>query len=367
MTIGEFFITLGFNAQTVKVKDFVKTLEEIPINAALSIAALAGIDYELIKIADNALKSAESFAMFRAQTGLSTQELQQWQIIAQQAHVSADAVASSVSTLEKNLAEIRLGRGNIAPFQLLGISPNQDAFSVLKQLRERIHGLPPAMATNLVSQMGIDPSMVRVLRLSNDEFARMGQTIRGLTSGQEGSLEKASDSLAKFATISKYLGFELIARIIQDLTTFWDILKKIQIWIPGLVVAIGALTIAFAPLIATVVGLLLLFDDLATYFQGGDSVIGVAIEGIKKLGEELKNNLSGLNAIGKVATLASLIISPGTTIAGAVGSAAAHVVNQNVTVNVHSTAPAHDVAKEVKGHIDRAASQASLQTNQQGY
>ncbi len=110
-----------------------------------------------------------------------------------------------------------------------------------------------------------------------------------------------------------------------------------------------------------------MLDDLSVYFQGGQSVTGTAIEGLKKLGAELKNMVTNMGPIGKLATLGSLIMSPGPTMAGIVGQAAGHVISQNVNVNVNSTAPAHDVAKEVKAHIDRAASQASLQTNQQGY
>ncbi len=367
MTIAEFFVTLGFNADTVKVKDFAQTVANLPVDIAAGIVALAGIDYELLKVTQDAMNAAVSFDLFTNQTGLSWKELQTWQIVAQQANVSAESVTSSVTAIARGLADIRLGRGNIAPYQILGIGTSQNAFQVLAQLRERIKGLEPALATNLIAQMGINPEMINVLRLSNDEFAKLSKTVAGMSGEQEGSFLRAKEHLVQFGLAAKYLGFDVVDHLLFGLNLLWHTMMKIQGIMPALIVLVGGLAIAFAPVTAAVVALLLVLDDLAVYFQGGNSVTGAAIAGIKKLGEAIKNDLGGLSALGKIATLGSLLVNPVGTVGGAVGSAISHVVNQNVSVAVHSTAPAHDVAKEVKAHIDRAASQASLQQNQQGY
>lgn len=83
MNIGEFFVTLGVDAETMKVKDFVKSLSELPVEAVASIAALAGISFELTRIAEQAMAAAVGFEKFQNQTGLSGMELQRWQIVAQ--------------------------------------------------------------------------------------------------------------------------------------------------------------------------------------------------------------------------------------------------------------------------------------------
>ncbi len=367
MNIGEFFVTLGFNADTLKVKDFAKTIGNLPLDIAAGITALAGIELELTKVAAEAMNAAVGFQMFSSQTGLSWQELQRWQIVAQQANVSAEAVASSVTALERQMAEIRLGRGNISPFQILGIGVNQNAFAVLDQLRERIKGLSPAMATNLVSQMGINPDMMHVLQMSNEEFARLSKTVAGMSGDQEGSFLRAKQTLVQFGLQAKYLGFDVVDHLVAVIEALWRGLMKIQGIVPALIVLVGGLAIAFAPVTAAVVGLLLILDDLGTYFRGGDSVFGAAINGIKMLGEAIKSNLGGLSALGQVATVSGLLMNPLGTVGGIVGGGISKVINQKVDVHVNSTAPAHDVAKEVKAHIDRAASQASLQTGQQGY
>ncbi len=367
MTIEEFFVTIGFKADTLKVKEFVGALANLPLEAAAGIAALAGLEFELVKIANEAMNAAVGFQMFGSQTGLSWKELEKWQIVAQQANVSAEAVASSVTALQRQMAEIKLGRGNIAPFQILGIDPRQDAFSVLRQLRERLKGVEPAMATNLIQQMGIDPSMIQLLRLTNNEFDKLAGTVRGMSSDQEGSFLAAKKAVVQFGLAAKYLGYDVVAKLIQDFQTFLDLIRKVQIWMPGLAIAAGALAVAFAPITTAIVALLLVLDDLATYFRGGKSVTGEAIEGLGRLGDELKKHMAVFDSIQKLgqvgAMLAGTVMGPGGMVAGA----ATRAITQHITMNIHSTAPAHDVGKAAADHLQRAASQASLQTNQQGY
>lgn len=368
MNVGEFFVSLGFNADTVKVKDFAQAVSSLPIDIAASIVALAGIDYELLKVTEQAMDASVAFDHFANQTGLSWQELQRWQIVAAQANVSADAVASSVTAISRQLAEIRLGRGNIAPFQILGIGTNQNAFQVLDQLRQRIKGLEPSMATNLLSQMGIDPAMINVLRLSNAEFAKLSHTVAGMSGNQEGSFLRAKESLVQFGLVAKYLGFDVAANLVWAFENLYKVLSKFKIVMAGVAVVLAGLAAYFFPITAAILALILVLDDLSTYFQGGDSLFGLAIKGIKELVQELDPFAGKLGALGKIAGFGASLAALGPVGIGqqAVG-AISRVVNQSVNVQVHSTAPAHDVAKEVKAHIDRAASQASLQTNQQGY
>jgi hypothetical protein len=369
MNIGELFVTLGFKADTMRVKDFAAAIGEIPVNVATSIASLAGLEFELFRVAERGMEAAAAFKTFTNQTGLSWEELQRWQIVAQQSETSAEAVASSVTNLQRNLAEIRLGRGNISPFQMLGISANQDAFAVLAQVRERIKGLDSATATNLISQMGIDASMINVLRLSNDEFEKLSKSVGGLTSSEKGSFLKAKESLALLKLEVQEFMFRYVAHMIDGFTMLVDKLKEMPVVLAQIGLAVAALVIVFQPLTAAVIGLLLILEDLAVYAKGGNSVIGSVIGGtgtiFNGVGAMVKNN----PVAGGVASMFSNIgTGPGffSSVAGA-AKAITNNMTQNVNIDVHSTADAKEVAKEVKGHLDQATRQASLETNQQGY
>src|SRR5690242_15933895 len=140
MKVGEFFVELLVDgaAGQVTVRDLAQGFGALEAATLGQVGALVALGVKLAQIADQAMTTATAFQMFETQTGLSAQKLQTWQIAAEQANVSAEAVAAGVSSLERNLAAIRMGQGNIAPFQILGIGANQDAFAVLDQLRDRL-------------------------------------------------------------------------------------------------------------------------------------------------------------------------------------------------------------------------------------
>ncbi len=331
MNIGDFFVTLGFNADTTKVKDFAKAIGDLPLDVAAGIAALAGLE---------------------------------------QANVSAEAVAGSVSALERNMAEIRLGRGNIAPFQMLGIGINQNAFGVLSQLRERIKGLDRPTATNLISQMGINPEMINVLSMTNEQFEQLSKTVSGMTGEQEGSFLRAKQELVQFGQVARYVGFDVIAHVVDVIDLLIKGFRTLKIDLVSVGIVLAGVAIAFAPITAAVIGLMLVLDDFAVYFQGGNSVIGVAIDGIKKFGQSLAGAFSA-PGIGKLTSLASIagsiIGAPSSPYTMSPMGVPTRSITQINTIHVHSSAPAHEVGKAVKAEVDKGVSDAALQTDNGGY
>lgn len=284
MNIGQLFVTLGIKGQGLgTLKDVASKIAGLPADAAAAIAGMAGISLELSKMAQEAMHTAVAFQAFTNQTGLSWQQLQRWQIVAEQANVSTDAVATSISGLERNLAEIRLGRGNIAPFQMLGIDPRQDAFGVLEQLRKRIKGLNPATATNMITQMGLSPDMMNVLRLTDQQFTTFSNHVHGLTERQEQDFLKAKLSIVELGQSFRYAMFG----ILSDFTEAIEKAKQFK----GVLIALGAIAavvaIYFFPITSAMAALLLVLDDLAVYFTGGKSLTGLGVEGFKKFSKEL--------------------------------------------------------------------------------
>lgn len=306
MNIGELFVTLGVKGKGLgTLKDVAKTVANLPVDAAAAIAGMAGISLELGKMAEEALATSVAFQAFSNQTGLSWQQLQRWQIVAEQANVSAQSVATSVSTLERNLAEIRLGRGNIAPFQMLGINagPGQTAFGVLEELRKRIRGLNPATATNMITQMGLSPEMMNVLRLSDQQFKEFGDHVHGISERQEQDFLKAKLSIVQFGQSFRYVMYG----IISDFSEAFEKAKQFTGLLKDLGLVAVALAAYFFPITASIAALILVLDDLAVYFVGGKSLFGEGIKGLDKFLSQLTGNkdfstitklADALNAIG---------------------------------------------------------------------
>jgi hypothetical protein len=406
MQIGEFFVRLGVDAETMKVKDFVSSIGEIPVKAAVGIAALAGISFSIKEMAGDAMDAAVAFQAFEAQTGLSSQELQTWQKVALQANVSAESVTGSVSSLQRQLAEIRMGRGNISPFQILGIDPRQDAFKVIDQLRARVKGMDRPTATNLIAQMGLTPDMMQVLTLSEEKFRAFSHTVTGMSPKQVAAFQKLKLELVKLKmeihdTFFRALGnilpliLPLLQTILPKLAGFLEnivsSLQMLAMWLgqhkvllaafAGAIVLVAA---AFAPITVAIGLFLLMLEDLFVYLKGGDSLIGSAIEGLKTIFdapiESAKVFLGLLQDIMKYIGMGTLEdmkyigknpVEDMKVFAKMIGSAFSNndpfnpavipnmTINQTNTFNIHSTAPAEDVGRAVVREQDHATGAAA--------
>lgn len=293
-SIGEFFVKLFVDASAgqVTVRDLVTKFGDLEAATLGEGAALLGVAAGLAQVADMAMDAAVGFQRFEAVTGLSSQELQHWQIVAAQANVSAQAVGASVTALQRNLANIAIGQGNISPFLMLGVDPTKDAFSVLAQLRERVRGVNPALAANLLQQMGIDPAMVQVLRLGNAEFTEFLATARGLSTPQARGFIEMRREIVQMGLQLRDLGYAAglaLKPLVDDLFAAVHGIRSLNLSVPALAATFGVLLAMFAPLTAAVAGLLLILEDLATYASGGKSLFGMIEE--KFMGEKSGDTL----------------------------------------------------------------------------
>lgn len=179
MKIGDLFISLGFKVEGKdKLDDADRSMRTATLKAGALAIAINAINYAFLRMVDAGRQAAVEFKNFAAATGLSADELKRWQQAAEINDVSGAEIADTVKNLQKETAEIRLGRGNIAPFQLLGISPTQDPFAILRDLRARIRELPPEMARVIAGQMGISDNVFQMLRAANLELDRLDEKYR---------------------------------------------------------------------------------------------------------------------------------------------------------------------------------------------
>lgn len=369
MKVGEFFVQLGVLSDKKNVAQFAGSLRNMTLDAAFAVAGLIGVEYQLAKVAGEAMNAAVGFEMFKAQTGLSWQELQRWQIVGAQVNVTAESIAGSVTQLERNLAALRLGRGNRAPFQMLGIDTNQNAFAVLEQVRRRVQELhlDRATATNVISEMGISPEMVRLLYLTDAEFSNLAKTVRGMTAGQEQQFMRTKQRLIEWGLALKQYGYDEVSHLLNVLDVLASFFRNMQVWWPGVVAAVVALGVAFAPVTTAIAGLLLLLDDLAVYSQGGDSLFGAFAKFFDKkaagpasaVGSFLNSNLPPW--------LTNFLASSGSALAGSpLPAATSKAINQTNTFNIQGQ-DANAIAAEVRRALRMEMSQAEEQVNNQGH
>ena len=93
-----------------------------------------------------------------------------------------EQVANTMQTLAQNLYDIRMGRGDISPYQELsfvgGKSFNPLGMTVeqlIESVREAIKGVNDVQATNIITRMGFSPDDLLMLRMSREEFEKINR------------------------------------------------------------------------------------------------------------------------------------------------------------------------------------------------
>lgn len=188
MKIADLFVALGFKtegAETLpEVERKLVKAEMSAVKLLAGVTALNGAFLYMMKTATDASVALQKFFLI---SGLSTQELQKWQMAAKLGNVEGNELAATILTIQKAQADLKLGQGNIAPWQFFGLSIRQTPFQVLKQLHDQFQTMDPAIARTMASQLGISENLFQWLRRDNLELETLNANLR-LTEEQQKSL-----------------------------------------------------------------------------------------------------------------------------------------------------------------------------------
>ncbi len=290
MKIAELFASLGYKVDTTGLDMFSTSLGSTRKKTLKLSAAITAAIFLLDRFIDSSVRGAVALSNFTIQTGLLSDQLQRFQIAGQLSDISlsVDQITSSIRGLQSKLADIKLGGGNIFPFQLLGISvKGKDAFEVLEEVRDRIKGLSPDVAVNILSKLGLGPGFLNVLKLSREEFNKLGDSIT--------RTEKGTDELVKLGTAITNLKLNLsllkdivlgvvspiFISLLNIVTSITRVFFSLGRTLPVISGGIAILAISFAPVTSAILALILVLEDLFVFFRGGESLTGNLINGIK--------------------------------------------------------------------------------------
>lgn len=231
MTIGEIFIKLGFKADTFTLRDFGRSLADLPVKALGAVGSIAGVSFELINLVSRAMDAAQGFSIFSAQTGLSSKELQKWQNVAEQVGVSGETVKGAILGINNALGSIRTGRGQAAlmAFGQLGIDwRGRTVYQILDQLRQRAGRMDPQIVTQWLGGLGVSPEMMRLFRMPQKQFAQFA--------GAAGVMsEKDIEAAANFKRSLTALALMIEHSVVPLMTRFAEIVdglnKALKPWL----------------------------------------------------------------------------------------------------------------------------------------
>jgi len=297
MKIGDFFVSLGVKADTKVLTEFGQKTKSAFSNVMGLKTAVVAAGASFAYFANETFKSVQALENFERATGLSVNKLQQFQRVANLSGtgLDGDQVASQVQALQQNLTDLKFGGGNTQAFRLLGIDVSgKDAFQVMEDMRQAIAGLSDAEATNIIGKAGFSPEMLKILRMSNKEFEKMGKGSFMSAKGRKDVIEMGK-AMAKVTTIFKEWKDLLVAMLAGTVGNFLGMISDLMEGLQGLATAIynvkplfyglaAALAVVMftmSPMLAMFALLYLVIEDLWVAFKGGESLSGDAFNYLK--------------------------------------------------------------------------------------
>lgn len=347
--------------------DFSKSIKDGMKAFAGVVAAVTGAVYALNRLTSSLMDSNNAMLDLTRQSDITLSTFQKWDSVGKMFGIKN--AAQQIESLNERIFELKLTGEGARGFQLAGIMPT-NADDVMEQLRNRIKGMDNTAASYLLRQMGISPQMITLLRLSREEYEKLTGEVRQyqLTDEQRQSLAMMNVQLQianqkmqylkdrillklapvlvtlteSFARVTIMLGkfvnwilkaksgFALFIRTIATLTILKNITKIFEVFKEGNAVigsiiqkipVLGSLFKGLGAIISRVLlpltMLYLLLDDLAVFFEGGDSLIGRVVDWSKEKGGQIADafkEMFGGNFLGGLGNVLGISLDIATDI-----------------------------------------------------
>lgn len=226
MKLAEFFVVLGFDIQGApELRKLESELNELTSQAAKLLAVFGSVTAGMTVMLNRSLDAADALRKFSAVTGLPVQELKGWELAMSRAGGEAADLVATIKALQQARTDIMMGTGNVAPWQLLGITPSQNPFDTLRKLKDRIKEMDPTIARSIVGQMGVSEDVFAMLRLSNREFDELEKKYV-ITKQQQGNLTNVSRAWAEFSFLLGSVRDKIVAELVPALIPLIKGLQK---------------------------------------------------------------------------------------------------------------------------------------------
>lgn len=261
-SLGELFIELGVFGNTKELKEFEnklkrvnKTMQETKnknetvtkstkgfLREIRNIAlAISGAIYALSRLSNSLIQSNQEFLNLTRNSDIALGTFQKWNNVGRMFGVKN--AAQQLFNLNQRLYELKLTGEGADGFILAGINPlGQDAEGVMEQLRNRVANLDDTTATFLLTRMGLDPTMLHLLRMTREEFEAYNRATSKyrLTEEQSKQLQLMNAQLEIARIKIQYLKDRAILAILPYFIKFMNVvamtgdkIKQLIDWLNG--------------------------------------------------------------------------------------------------------------------------------------
>ena len=189
------------------------------------VSVLADLVSSLKRLAIDSAKAQFEMNQFTKQTGMTRDEMKQWEFIAAKGGISAEELQKQFISLQDIGQQIRFGQ-RMPASPALGIVQTQAPDVVLKEFARATQNMDMATARMFAESHGIDPRMVFVLREYLDQLGRTSKSAL-LQPGQVEDVNKMNQAWIELGFTIKLLSDKLVAEFAPALWELFNIINQI--------------------------------------------------------------------------------------------------------------------------------------------
>lgn len=284
-------------------------------------ATISGVAYAVKRLTDSLISENQEFLNLTRTSDVALSTFQKWNSVGEMLGVKN--AEQQIKSLNDRIFELKLTGANASGFMLAGIKPT-NAEDVMEQLRGRVAGLNDNAASYLLRQLGLDPSMLHLLRMQRAEFEALNKTTSKyrLNEDQSKEIQKLNIQIQIANQKLQYMKDRVVLAMLPYWVKFLNLISETAVkvggfihriekmnpklktavkWVIGITTAAFALSkviglvktaavglgvvlnaLKFNPIylgITLLIGALaLLADDIRAYTQGYDSGIGYILK-----------------------------------------------------------------------------------------
>lgn len=158
-------------------KEFASKIAGVVKGVGAFVGVITGAAVALNKFTNDIVQTNQAMLDLTRTTDIALGTFQKWGSIGKM--LGVENADQQLEGLNQRMFDLMLTGEGARGFQLAGINPvGQDAEGVLEQLRARVSRMNDTTATYLLQQMGLDPKMLHLLRLTRQEFDGLSEAIR---------------------------------------------------------------------------------------------------------------------------------------------------------------------------------------------
>jgi len=237
-SIGDFFVSLGFNVEDEELVNFEKHLQTAMLAAAAFGAAAIAAASGLAIFTAHTAEAIDTLGDWAEEENVSIEAVQELGHAAQLSGSSLEAVKSTVDGLNRVTGEAVLGLGRGAKvFEKLGLDAKgadgkvKSFDTILAEVADKMQGLSRQEQIGMAEKLGIDRSLIPLLEKGKDGIQALRDEARkfGIVSEQDAKEAGAfQDSMDRTVFLIKALREQVAIKLMPSLR---DLIDRFRSWV----------------------------------------------------------------------------------------------------------------------------------------